>query len=105
VDATMFEYILWDLIRFAFPFAVGVVSLIFYAKKKLSGMLVIAVAFFLNAIVTDILFGSTLHLYLFDSGLGAYAYGYLAIFGFVFEITFTILIVIGLFTLYRQMRK
>jgi hypothetical protein len=100
----MYETILQDLIRLAFPLAVGLVSLIFYFEKKKSGMLVIAVAFFLSA-VTSILFGSTMHQYLFDSGLGAYAYGlYLTIFGFVFEIAFTILMTIGLFMLHREMK-
>jgi putative Mn2+ efflux pump MntP len=99
VDVT----ILQDLIGLAFPLAVGLVSLIFYLQKKKSGMLVIAIAFFLSALMR-ILFGATMLQYFFSSGLGTYAYGlYVTIFGLGFQIAFTILMVIGLYMLYREM--
>ena len=100
----MYETILQDLIGLTFPLAVGLVSLIFYLQKKKSGMLVIAIAFFLGAL-QRILFGATMLQYFFSSGLGTYAYSlYAAIFGWSFQIAFTILMVIGLFMLYKEMK-
>ena len=100
VDVT----ILQDLIGLSFSLAVGLVSLIFYLQKKKSGMLVIAIAFFLE-VLSRILFGATMLQYFFNSGLGTYAYAlYAAIFGLSFQIAFTILMVIGLFMLYKEMK-
>jgi hypothetical protein len=99
----MYETILQDLIGLAFPLAVGLVSLIFYLQKRKSGMLVIAIAFFLEAL-RRVLFGATMLQYFFNSGLGTYAYGlYTTIFGLSFSVVFTILMVIGLFMLYKEM--
>jgi hypothetical protein len=85
---------------------VGIVSLIFYVKKKKFGMLVIAIAFFLNAVGMHILLGSTMFEYLHNSGWEAYRYAlYSGIVGFGFLIVFTILIVIGLFMLYKEMKQ
>jgi len=96
--------ILQDLIGLVFPLAIGLVSLVFYLQKRKSGMLVIAVAFFLLAL-SRILFGATMVQYFFNSGLGSYAYGvYILVVGFPFQFAFTILMVIGLFLLYKEMR-
>jgi hypothetical protein len=96
--------IVQDLIGVAFPLAIGLVSLIFYLQKKKSGMLVIAIAFFLLAL-SRILFGATMVQYFLNSGLGSYAYGvYILVVGFPFQFAFTILMVIGLFMLYRDMK-
>jgi hypothetical protein len=100
----VFETILQDLIGLAFPLAVGLVSLIFYLQKRKTGMLVIAIAFFIEA-VRHILFGATMLQYFANSGLGTYAYGwYILLAGFPLEIAFTILMVLGLFTLYKEMK-
>jgi hypothetical protein len=111
----VYETILQDLIGLAFPLAVGLVALIFYLQKKKSGMLVIAIAFFLEAL-RRILFGATMTQYFLNRGLdgtneplinisGSYAYGlYILLVGFPFQIAFTILMVIGLFQLYKEMK-
>jgi hypothetical protein len=100
----MYETILTDLIGLSFSLVIGLVSLIFYLQKKKAGMLVIAIAFFLS-VATSVLFGSTMHLYLFDSGLGAYDYGlYVTIVGFPMQIAFTILMIIRLFMLHKEMK-
>ena len=100
----MFETILTDLIGLSFSLVVGLVSLIFYLQKRKSGMLVIAIAFFLLAL-SRILFGAPMVQYFFNSGLGPNAYAwYVFLVGFPFQITFTILMVIGLFLLHKEMR-
>ena len=101
----MYETILRDLIWLAFPLAVGLVALIFYLQKKKSGMLVIAIAFFLET-VRNILFGATMFQYFMDhSDLGPSAYAwYTFVFGFSSQIAFTVLMVMGLLMLYREMR-
>ncbi len=100
----VYETILQDLIGLAFPLAVGLVSLVFYFQKRKSGMLVIAIAFFLLTL-NRILFGATMVQYFFNSGLGSSAYGvYILVVGFPFQFAFTILMVVGLFLLYREMR-
>jgi hypothetical protein len=100
----MYETILQDLIGLAFPLAVGLVSLIFYLQKRKSGMLIIAIAFFLECL-RHVLFGATMLQYFFNSGQGTYAYGlYILVVGFPFQIAFTILVVVGLFMLYKEMK-
>jgi hypothetical protein len=100
----VYETILQDLIGLAFPLAVGLVSVIFYLQKKKSGMLVIAVAFFL-LVLNRLLLGATMVQYFFNSGLGSNAYAwYVFLVGFPFQFAFTILMVIGLFLLYKEMR-
>jgi hypothetical protein len=101
---TVLEYILTDLIRLAFPLAVGLLSMIFYIKKKKTGMLLIAVAFFLSAFLT-ILFGATMIQYLFTTGWNPYTYAfYSLVFGFGFEAASAILMVIGLYLLYKDLK-
>ena len=96
--------IVQDLIGLAFPLAIGLVSLIFYLQKKKSGMLVIAIAFFLGAL-QRILFGATMVHYFMNSGLSTSAYGwYVLVFGLGSQIVFTILMIIGLFMLYKEMK-
>lgn len=100
----VYEAILQDLIGLVFPLAVGLVSLIFYLQKRKSGMLLIAIAFFLECL-RRILFGATMLQYFLDSGMGTYAYGlYNTIFGLSFSVAFTVLMVIGLFMLYKEMK-
>ncbi len=100
----MYETILQDLIGLAFPLTVGLGSLIFYFQKRKSGMLVIAIAFFLLTL-SRVLFGATMVQYFFDSGLGSNAYAwYVFLVGFPFQIAFTMLMVIGLFLLHKEMR-
>jgi putative Mn2+ efflux pump MntP len=102
----LYETILWDLIGFFFSLAVGVPSLIFYIKSKKSGLLVIAIAFFIDALVTRILFGQTMIQYLFNRGVGLYELGLpMTIIGFSVQIAFTILMVIGLFMLYKELKQ
>lgn len=100
----MFETVLADLFRFSFPLAVGLVSLIFYVKKQKSGLLVISAAFFMSA-VEAILFGTTIIEYLMDTAnWDHYWYAlYVSWVGLAFSITFTILMIVGLSVLYREM--
>ena len=99
----LIEYIFYDLFRFSFPFMIGLVSLIFYLNKKKSGMLIIAVAFFIDSIQT-IVFGSSATAYLFEQGLTEYNYAwYATVFGLGFTITFTILMLVGIAVLYKEM--
>ena len=67
-------------------------------------MLLMAIAFFLN-VITGILFGSAIHEYLFETGWSSYDYGLFNLIGFGLQIVFTILMVVGLYLLHKEMKQ
>ena len=101
----MCETILLDLLGLAFPLVVVLASLILYTRIRKSGMLIIAIAFILEA-CEQILFGATVNQYYAESGLGLYTLGlYIFIGNILFQIAFTILMVIGLYMLYKEIES
>jgi hypothetical protein len=68
-------------------------------------MLLIAIAFFINAFVTGILFGSTTIQYLLETGWNPSAFGlYSLAIGLGLKIVFTILIAIRLYLLHEEIK-
>ena len=66
-------------------------------------MLIIAIAFFIDSIQT-IVWGSSVTAYLFEQGLTEYNYAwYTTVFGLGFTVTFTVLMLVGLAVLYKEM--
>jgi biotin transporter BioY len=96
--------VLIDLVRLAFPLVVALISLIFYLNKKKTGLLLIAVAFFLDA-VSVVFLGATALQYLVGIwGSNTWLYGFYQTFvGFFFSVAFTILVVFGIYYVYKEM--
>ncbi len=101
--------ILSDLVTFSFTFVVGLAALIFYLKgkpeRKLTGMLLIAVAFFLRACLL-ILLGSSVISYLLEQGISHYDYAvFSSIVGLISSSIFIVLMILGLYLLYQELTR